>query len=417
MTRSGGRWADDLRALLTRRHLTIGGTVLIFAGLLVALRDVDVGSVLGTIGRADPWLLAAAVGLYTLSWPLRGKRYGDVLSATGHPLGTRFLTLTVFISQTANLVLPARAGDAVRAYVLNDRREVPYPAGFASLAIERVFDLAAIAALGGIGTLWLTVAGVGPLELVAEADGARTALVAAGGVTATTLAVGVSTLVVVRSRFRPGAIAAAVVDRVPRLRKPVAALASFARDIAVVARTPRAMAAIGTGSLLIWLLDVGTAILVLAALDSGLALGPLLAVGTLAVSVGNLAKVLPLSQGGIGLYEAAFTALVVALTPIGASTALAAAVVDHALKNAVTLVGGGGAIALLGISPSTAAQHGTAAESARQETAGESAHQQTATDAAQQGVHQETAAEAAQQGTSGETDNLLGKPKKDQISK
>jgi len=365
MLRSGGQWTGRLRALVTRRRLAVVGTLAVFAGLAVGFRDVDIASVLTTISRADPWLLAAAVVLYTLSWPLRGKRYGDVLSTTGHPLGTRFLTLAVFISQTANLVAPARAGDAVRAYVLNARREVPYPAGFASLAVERVFDLAAIAVLGAIGTLWLTVSGTGPLELIAEVDGARTALAAAGGVTASVLAVGMSTLVVVRSRLRPGAMAGWVVDRLPRLRKPVAALASFAGDIAVVARNPRALAVIGAGSLLVWLLDVGTAILVLAALDSGLALGPLLAVGTLAVSVGNLAKVLPLSQGGIGLYEAAFTALVVALTPIGASTALAAAIVDHALKNGVTLLGGAGAIALLGVSPTEAAQQGTAAEAAQ----------------------------------------------------
>jgi len=175
----------------------------------------------------------------------------------------------------------------------------------------------------------------------------------------------VSTLVVVRSRLRPGAVGMAITARLPRLRKPVAALASFARDIGGVARNPRALTVIGGGSLMIWLLDVATAILVLAALDSGLALGPLLAVGTLAVSVGNLAKVLPLSQGGIGLYEAAFTALVVALTPIGAPTALAAAVLDHALKNGVTLAGGAGAIALLGVSPTEAAQQGTAAEAAQ----------------------------------------------------
>jgi uncharacterized protein (TIRG00374 family) len=333
--------------------------VLIFAGLLVALRDVDIDSVLTIVTRADPWLLAAATVLYTLSWPLRGKRYGDVLSTTGYPLGSTFLTLAVFLSQTANLVLPARAGDAVRAYVLQARREVPYPAGFASLAIERVFDLASIAVLGGVTLAWLALGGAaGPLELVAEADGARTALLAAGGVTAITLVGGVSTIVVARSGRRPGSVAARLVDRFPQLRKPVAAIASFAGDIAVVARNPRAMAGIGAGSLLIWSLDVGTAILVLAALDSGLALGPLLAVGTLAVSVGNLAKVLPLSQGGIGLYEAAFTALVVALTPIGAPTALAAAVVDHALKNGITLLGGTGAIALLGISPSEAAKQG-----------------------------------------------------------
>ena len=365
MIRSGGRRTGRLRTLVTRRRLAVVGTLAVFAGLVVGFRDVDLTSVLAAITRADPWLLAAAVGLYTLSWPLRGRRYGDVLASTGHPLGTRFLTLAVFISQTANLVAPARAGDAVRAYVLNARREVSYPTGFASLAVERGFDLAAIAVLGGVGTLWLALGGTGPLELVAEVDGARTALVAAGGVTAITLAVGVSTLVVARSRLRSGAVGAAVVDRLPQLRKPVAALADFGRDVGVVARNPRALGIIGAGSLLVWLLDVGTAILVLAALDSGLAVGPLLAVGTLAVSVGNLAKVLPLSQGGIGLYEAAFTALVVALTPIGASTALAAAVVDHALKNGVTLVGGAGAITLLGVSPTEAARQGTAAESAQ----------------------------------------------------
>lgn len=396
MTRSGGVQLGGLRSLLTRRRLTIGGTILIFGGLLVALRDVDVESVLTTAARADPWLLTAAVGIYTLSWPLRGKRYGDVLSATGHSTGTVFLTLAVFLSQTANLVLPARAGDAVRAYVLQTRRETPYPAGFASLAIERVFDLASIALLAGVTLVWLAVGDVaGPLELVTEADGARTALIAAGGVTATTVVVGVSTVVLARSDRRPGGISTRIVDRFPRLRKPLAALAGFACDVAVVARNPQALAIIGAGSLLIWLLDVGTAILVLAALDSGLGLGPLLAVGTLGVSVGNLAKVLPLSQGGIGLYEAAFTALVVALTPLGASTALAAAVVDHALKNAVTLVGGTGAIALLGVSPSEAAQQGSAAETAQKETA----------------------AETVQQGTAAKTDNVLGKPKKNQTSK
>ncbi|TQQ81231.1 flippase-like domain-containing protein [Halonotius terrestris] len=359
----GSPWADDdangPRALLTRRRLTIGGTVLVVAGLLFAFREVDLSRVVSEMLRADPWLLAAAVGVYAASWPLRGRRYGDVLATTGHPAGTTFLTLAVFLSQTANLVVPARGGDAVRAYVLKARRNVPYPAGFASLAVERGFDLASIAVLGGVATVWLVAGGeTGTLAAVADAGDARTALLAAGGMGAATLAVGLLTVAVARSDRGLGGRFRGLVERRPRLQKPVEAGLSFATDIAVVARNPRAMATIGGGSLLIWSLDVATAVLVLAALDSGLAAGPLLAVGTLAVSVGNLAKVLPLSQGGVGLYEAAFTALVVALTPIGASTALAAAVVDHALKNAVTLVGGGGAVAVLGISPSTAARRG-----------------------------------------------------------
>ena len=360
MTPSGETGADA-GGLLTQRRLTVGGTLVVVAGLLFALRAVDVDRVVGEILRADPWLLAAAVAVYAASWPLRGRRYGDVLSTTGHPLGTRFLTLAVFLSQTANLVVPARGGDAVRAYVLRARRNVPYPAGFASLAVERGFDLAAIAVLGAAATAWLLVGESTALATLLAGD-ARPAVLGAAGVALATLAAGVLTLAVANAGLAVGDRLQTGVAGRPRLQRVVTAGLDFAVDIAVVARDPRAVAVVGGGSLLIWSLDVATAVLVLAALDSGLAVGPLLAVGTLAVSVGNLAKVLPLSQGGVGLYEAAFTGLVVALTPLGAGLALAAAIIDHALKNAVTLVGGGVAVAVLGIRPSTAARRGADAD-------------------------------------------------------
>jgi len=356
------------RGYLTQRRLTLAGTVLVVAGLLFAFRAVDIDRVIGEMLRADPWLLAAAVVVYAASWPLRGRRYGDVLATTGYPLGTGFLTLAVFLSQTANLVVPARAGDAVRAYVLQARREVPYPAGFASLAVERGFDLAAIAVLGAAATAWLLVGESTALATLLTGD-ARLAVLGAAGVALATLVAGVLTLVVANVGLSVGDRLRTAVAGRPRLQRVVAAALDFTGDIAVVARNPRAVAVVGGGSLLIWSLDVATAVLVLAALDSGLAVGPLLAVGTLAVSVGNLAKVLPLSQGGVGLYEAAFTGLVVALTPLGAGLALAAAIIDHALKNAVTLVGGGVAVAALGIRPSTAARRGTDADADADATA------------------------------------------------
>ncbi|RZH68685.1 lysylphosphatidylglycerol synthase transmembrane domain-containing protein [Natrinema altunense] len=350
--REGERSARDrLATALTRRRLTIAGTILVLVGLLVALRGIDLRTVVAEISSADPFVIGAAVAVYVASWPLRGRRYGDVLAAMGYRGGTVVPTLAVFVSQTANLAIPARAGDAVRAYVMRTHRDVPYAAGFASLAVERVFDLATIAALAGLATGWLTLGGgTGPLEIVSAAGGARTALVAAAAVSTATAGVGIVVVTSARADHGLGAWLLTRADGRPQLAGALEAGLRFAGDVQIVARQPKAIAAIGVGSLLVWVLDVLTAVLVLAALGSGLAIGPLLAVGTLAVSVGNLAKVLPLSQGGVGLYEAAFTALVVGLTPIGASTALAAAIVDHALKNGVTLVGGGGAVASLGLS-------------------------------------------------------------------
>ena len=340
---------------LTRRRLTIAGTILVVAGLAVAVREIELRTVVAEIASADPVVLGAAVAVYVVSWPLRGRRYSDVLAAMEQRSDTAVATIAVFVSQTANLAIPARAGDAVRAYVMNRQREVPYAAGFASLTVERLFDLATIATLAVLAMAWLAVGGeTGPLELVTEASGARTALLAAAAVSTATVGVGAVVVTSARADHGLGAWLRAQGQDRPWLEGVLEAAVQFAGDVQVVARQPRALATIGTGSLLVWSLDVLTAVLVLAALDSGLSIGALLSVGTLAVSVGNLAKVLPLSQGGVGLYEAAFTALVVGLTPVGASVALAAAIVDHALKNGVTLLGGVGAGAWLGLSLSDA---------------------------------------------------------------
>lgn len=344
--RHGSSW-------FTRRRITLVGTVVMVIGLLIAIRAVDVGAVIEEISTADPLALGAAVGIYLLSWPLRGRRYADVLAAMEHRAGTVFLTGAVFASQTANLVIPARAGDAVRAYLVNTYEGVPYPTGFASLAVERAFDLVALAALAGGGLVWLFATGYGPAGVASDVGG-NTAVQAAVGVSAVALATAVLIVIAAHSDRRFGRVLRSWLPDHPTVERVIDGIVRFGADLAVVARDPRALVAIAGTSLLVWACDALTAVLVFAALGTGLKAGTLLSVGVLAVSIGNLAKVVPLSQGGIGLYEAAFTALVVGLTPVGASTALSAAIVDHAVKNVVTLVGGGVSVAAFDVSLSNA---------------------------------------------------------------
>ncbi len=243
----------EWRVVRLRQTAILLGTLLVVAiGVAIAARAVDLERAIETVRTAEPAVLALASAVYLVSWPLRGHRYGDVLAAVGHRCGTGFLTAAVFVSQAVNLVVPARAGDGVRAYLLNTRREVPYTTGVSSLAVERLFDLLSLATLG---------------------TGALVALALAG------------------ERGAGG-------DRFLACAGVVALVGVF-----------------GAG--------------------------------------GNLAKILPLSQGGVGLYEAAFTALVVAVSPVGAATALAAAVLDHALKNLVTVAGGVAAALALNLSRGT----------------------------------------------------------------
>ncbi len=360
-------WEFSVRPRTNRTTGLAVSALLVVVALALMTVYLPVDAVLGEMADADPGLVAAAAVVYLASWPLRGLRYRNILSELGFREGVGFLTGAVFVSQTGNLVFPARAGDAVRAYVVKARRGVPYPSGFASLAVERVFDLLTITLLAG--SVFVGLAAFAPervADLAASLGGdslsgdqaasARTAVTVAAGVGATAIA---AVAVIVASARTDTNFVRRAVGRISSdsyVEYVAGALERFVGDVQTVAGDRAAFARVGASSVLIWALDVITAILVLAAFDVALPTGTLLAVGFFAVSVGNLAKVLPLSPGGIGLYEGAFTLLVVALTPLTPAVALGAAIVDHAVKNVVTVAGGVVSMLVLNVSLTTAVE-------------------------------------------------------------
>jgi hypothetical protein len=358
-------WQLSVSPRITSRVSLVAGSLLVVLAVALMTLYLDPGEVLTRVSEADPALVGASALVYALSWPLRGLRYRDILASVGYHERWGFLTGAVFVSQTGNLVFPARAGDAVRAYVLKARRDIPYTSGFASLAIERVFDLLTITLLAGVVLVGLVATGsVGELQAALLGSGVgseraasgRTALVVAAGVGLAALLAVAAIVASARSRRN---YARAFVGRLSSdayADYVAGKLEAFAGDVQTVARDGRAFSRVGVGSLLVWSLDVVTAIVVLVAFGVGLPLSALLAVGFFAVSVGNLAKVLPLSPGGIGLYEGAFTLLVVGLTPVGPVTALSAAIVDHAVKNGVTILGGVASMTWLNVSLTTAVE-------------------------------------------------------------
>ncbi|GAB3319560.1 flippase-like domain-containing protein [Haloplanus salinarum] len=355
-------WQVSVSPRITRRVSVGAGALLTVLALALMTLYLDPGAVLAELEDADLGLVALAGVVYLLSWPLRGGRYRDILAELGYHERLGFLTGAVFISQTGNLVFPLRAGDGVRAYVMKARRDIPYPTGFASLAVERVFDLLTITVLGGavlvgyvltgatesvVATLSGSVPGIDPRS-------ARTALTVAAGVAAAAV---LATAAIVVSARRDGNLIRRLLSRVSSdsyADYVAGVLESFVGGVQTVAADRGAFARVGASSLAIWGLDVVTAILVLAAFDVALATPTLVAVGFFAVSVGNLAKVLPLSPGGIGLYEAAFTLLVAGLTPVTGPTAFGAAILDHAVKNLVTVAGGVVSMLALNVSLTTA---------------------------------------------------------------
>ena len=356
-------WELSVSPRVNRRVGIVAGTLLTLVAIALMPLYLDPGEVLDKMAGADPALVAASAGVYVLSWPLRGVRYRDILSEIGYDSDVGFLTGAIFISQTGNLVFPARAGDAVRAYVVKARRQIPYPSGFASLAVERVFDLLTITVLAGTVLVALVATGNAADLQAAIAGDAASGDVGRSGQTAVSLAAVVGALaigsvvaIVASARTDGNRIEAALqsISSDSYVGYVAGVLEQFVGDIQRVASDGRAFSVIAGSSVVIWTLDVLTAVIVMRAFGGFdvLSLPWLLAVAFFAVSVGNLAKVLPLTPGGVGLYEGAFTILVVALTPgsVGAEVALAVAVVDHFVKNVVTVVGGLGSMVVLNVS-------------------------------------------------------------------
>jgi glycosyltransferase AglD len=349
-------WEFSVDPRITARTTAAAGVAFLLALIALGAQFFDPGEIATHIAGANPPLIALATLLYVLSFPVMAIRYQTILAELGFRERLGFLTGAIFVSQSGNVLFPARAGDPIRAHLVKARCNVPYPSGFASLAIERMFDLLIVTALAGAVLLGFVVTGVTSIDQLytefAAAEGATSEVVLATAAVAGVAVLAAVGLLVASVRTDRDYVRA-IGDRIGQSASAtflVGIAAQFVGDLQRVAVNPRASARIAASSLAVWCIDVLVAVIVLLAFGVNVSPAMLLAVGFFAVSIGNLAKILPLSAGGIGIYEGTFTALLVVLTPIGASTALSAAIVDHAIKNGVTVLGGAGSMLSLNIS-------------------------------------------------------------------
>ena len=115
--------------------------LLLTLGLLgVFLRSVNVAEVWAETRRADPWPLLLAVVATGVTYVVRALRWQYLLAPIGP---TRFSTAfrTTVIGFAATFLLPARAGEVIRPYLLARREGLNATAAFATIILERLLDL------------------------------------------------------------------------------------------------------------------------------------------------------------------------------------------------------------------------------------------------------------------------------------
>ena len=316
----------------------------VLAIILLAMIATILGAqdIIQSAKTASKSALILAAFVYIISLPIRGIRYQHILLRLNNQQSVKLLTETILISQSANVVLPARIGDVMRAYILKRARNIPLTTGFSSLAIERVFDIVAITAIGAVAA-YITAANIELNTWITST------IYTAGGVIVLLFIVlfGIS---LTRDSFK---LIKSIVYKLSRSSdytdKVANIVAQFVHEISVVAVKPKSFAVILITSLMIWFVDIITCLTVLNAFPGvGISSSSLLALVFLAVAVGNIAKMFPVTPGAIGTYEAALTG-VFTLGGIDPVVGFAVAVLDHIIKNSVTLIGGGLALSHIGM--------------------------------------------------------------------
>ena len=133
---------------MDRRVSILVVSAVLAAGIIAFMLLRVWGDLLLAVEHWNPLFLIPAIAFSTAGWWMRGARYRSILGRLGIRAGLGFSTACVLISQTANLIIPARLGDLVRIFILKHENLSGYPTGISSLVIERFFDILTVAILG-----------------------------------------------------------------------------------------------------------------------------------------------------------------------------------------------------------------------------------------------------------------------------
>lgn len=119
--------------------------------IVLFLRATHPREIGDSLQGANYWYMVPAVGVLFVAIVVRCLRWSLLMRPIAR-IGTWRLLPYAIIGYMANNLLPARAGEVVRAYVLGDRERVSKMGTFGTIAVERLFD-------GCVLVLMLLVAG------------------------------------------------------------------------------------------------------------------------------------------------------------------------------------------------------------------------------------------------------------------
>lgn len=150
----------NLRTLLS---FVIGLAIL---GFVLSRVDVNVAEIQTKLAQTNLPLFLGAVVLYYLTFPIRALRWQLLLANVGYANGDDAgngkpvripsvvgLAEIVMLSWFANCIVPAKLGDAYRAYLLKSNAGVSFSKTFGTILAERIIDMLLLFTLLAVSVL------------------------------------------------------------------------------------------------------------------------------------------------------------------------------------------------------------------------------------------------------------------------
>lgn len=323
--------ASSATSRVRRAGVAVLGLIVSVLSLLLVARSVDLAETARILANAAmaPLILAEAVFLAGLGFRIVIWRVLLPDRSDGSRVTAARLTPVLMVSLLGNLLLPARLGEVVGAYLISRRENLSLGSAFGSVALQRIIDTAALAVMA-----FLAAATAGAASWIVQGTG----LLAVAGIV---LVIALST-----TGLRPVVHLLGRFASVSALRRPVLAIVRRLERFVYWSGGAHRRRAIGLAlavSVGAWLCNA--VVFWLAGWAVGASLSPAGALLLMAVTV--LATAIPSAPAYVGTFELAAVTVAVSLGVPG-GTALALAVLAHALGILPTAIGGPLALASLG---------------------------------------------------------------------
>jgi hypothetical protein len=314
-----------------RAGLASIGLVISIVSLFLVARSVNLADVGRIVTGASIGLVVIALGVMSLALALRVVTCFVLLAVRGDGsrVGVPRLITPVMVGYLGNLVLPARLGEVVRAFLISRREGLAFGATLGSVALERILDTATLAVMAFVAALL-----VGAAPWIVNGTG----LVAVVGVIliATLATTGLQPLGRLLGRL----------ESIELLRAPTSALVRLIEPFAHWSGGAHRRRAMGLAlglSLAAWLCTAAMFWLVGQAVGASLPAGA--AILIMAVTV--LATAIPSAPGYVGTFELAAVTVATSLG-VPSDIAFALAVLAHVLGLLPAAAGGSLALTRLG---------------------------------------------------------------------